>query len=170
MAEILTPETIELKVSLGSQEEAIRRAGALLVENGNVEQRCSTEDEGSGRTEDPTVPRQGFRGRPICRRQRVAGHPDEQQREHANPRGWFIEESVLANALKDDQEEAAEQGVEDEATDRGAPAHLRPDHVREHRRQAPEILAGRRVIDAIVEFLNGVTAETARTARSVQSR
>ena len=39
MAEILTPETIELKVSLGSQEEAIRRAGALLVENGNVEQR-----------------------------------------------------------------------------------------------------------------------------------
>ena len=39
MAEILTQETIELKVSLGSQEEAIRRAGALLVENGNVEQR-----------------------------------------------------------------------------------------------------------------------------------
>jgi mannitol PTS system EIIA component len=39
MAEILTPETIELKASLGSQEEAIRRAGALLVENGNVEQR-----------------------------------------------------------------------------------------------------------------------------------
>ena len=39
MAEILTPETIELKASLGSQEEAIRRAGTLLVENGNVEQR-----------------------------------------------------------------------------------------------------------------------------------
>lgn len=39
MAEILTPETIELKANLGSQEEAIRRAGALLVENGNVEQR-----------------------------------------------------------------------------------------------------------------------------------
>jgi fermentation-respiration switch protein FrsA (DUF1100 family) len=33
-----------------------------------------------------------------------------------------------------------------------------------------EILAGRRVIDAIVEFLNGVTAETTRTARSVQTR
>lgn len=39
MSEILTPETIELGVSLGSQEEAIRRAGALLVENGNVDDR-----------------------------------------------------------------------------------------------------------------------------------
>jgi len=39
MSEILTPETIELKASLGSQEEAIRRAGTLLVENGNVEER-----------------------------------------------------------------------------------------------------------------------------------
>jgi mannitol PTS system EIIA component len=39
MSEILTPETIELGVSLGSQEEAIRRAGALLVENGNVNDR-----------------------------------------------------------------------------------------------------------------------------------
>jgi mannitol PTS system EIIA component len=39
MSEILTPETIELKASLGSQEEAIRRAGALLVANGNVADR-----------------------------------------------------------------------------------------------------------------------------------
>ena len=39
MSEILTPETIELKAKLGSQEEAIRRAGALLVANGNVEDR-----------------------------------------------------------------------------------------------------------------------------------
>jgi mannitol PTS system EIIA component len=39
MSEILTPETIELKASLGSQEEAIRRAGSLLVENGHVEER-----------------------------------------------------------------------------------------------------------------------------------
>ena len=39
MSEILTPETIELKASLSSQEEAIRRAGSLLVENGNVEER-----------------------------------------------------------------------------------------------------------------------------------
>ena len=39
MSEILTPETIELKASLNSQEEAIRRAGTLLVENGNVEER-----------------------------------------------------------------------------------------------------------------------------------
>jgi PTS system mannitol-specific IIA component len=39
MSEILTPETIELKASLDSQEEAIRRAGALLVENGHVEKR-----------------------------------------------------------------------------------------------------------------------------------
>jgi PTS system mannitol-specific IIA component len=39
MSEILTPETIELNVSLGGREEAIRRAGALLVQNGNVEDR-----------------------------------------------------------------------------------------------------------------------------------
>ena len=39
MSEILTPETIELKASLDSQEEAIRRAGSLLVENGHVEER-----------------------------------------------------------------------------------------------------------------------------------
>jgi PTS system mannitol-specific IIA component len=39
MSEILTPETIELKASLSSQEEAIRRAGTLLVENGHVEER-----------------------------------------------------------------------------------------------------------------------------------
>ena len=39
MSEILTPETIELKASLGSQEEAIRLAGTLLVENGHVEER-----------------------------------------------------------------------------------------------------------------------------------
>jgi PTS system mannitol-specific IIA component len=39
MSEILTPETIELKASLGSREEAIRRAGALLVENGYVDDR-----------------------------------------------------------------------------------------------------------------------------------
>ncbi len=39
MSEILTPETIELKASLQSQEEAIRRAGTLLVENGHVEER-----------------------------------------------------------------------------------------------------------------------------------
>ena len=39
MSEILTPETIELKASVGSQEEAIRRAGTLLVENGHVEER-----------------------------------------------------------------------------------------------------------------------------------
>ena len=39
MSEILTPETIELKASLDSQEEAIRRAGTLLVENGHVEER-----------------------------------------------------------------------------------------------------------------------------------
>jgi mannitol PTS system EIIA component len=39
MPEILTPEAIELKASLGSQEEAIRRAGTLLVENGHVEER-----------------------------------------------------------------------------------------------------------------------------------
>jgi mannitol PTS system EIIA component len=39
MSEILTPETIELGASLRSQEEAIRRAGQLLVENGNVSDR-----------------------------------------------------------------------------------------------------------------------------------
>ncbi len=39
MSEVLTPETIELKAKLGSQEEAIRRAGELLVANGNVEDR-----------------------------------------------------------------------------------------------------------------------------------
>ena len=39
MSEILTPETIELKASLSSQEDAIRRAGMLLVENGHVEER-----------------------------------------------------------------------------------------------------------------------------------
>ena len=39
MSEILTPDTIELKASLSGQEEAIRRAGSLLVENGNVEER-----------------------------------------------------------------------------------------------------------------------------------
>ena len=39
MSEILTPETIELKASLKIKEEAIRRAGMLLVENGHVEER-----------------------------------------------------------------------------------------------------------------------------------
>ena len=39
MSEILTPETIELKAKLGSRDEAIRRAGELLVQNGNVEER-----------------------------------------------------------------------------------------------------------------------------------
>ena len=39
MSEILTLETVELKASLDSQEEAIRRAGKLLVENGHVEER-----------------------------------------------------------------------------------------------------------------------------------
>ncbi len=39
MSEILTPATIELGADLGNQEEAIRRAGALLVENGNVDDR-----------------------------------------------------------------------------------------------------------------------------------
>jgi PTS system mannitol-specific IIA component len=39
MSEILTPETIELKANLKSQEEAIRRVGTLLVENGHVEER-----------------------------------------------------------------------------------------------------------------------------------
>lgn len=39
MTDILTPETVELGANLGSRDEAIRRAGALLVENGNVEER-----------------------------------------------------------------------------------------------------------------------------------
>ncbi len=39
MSEILTPETIELGASLDNQEEAIRRAGSLLVQNGNVDDR-----------------------------------------------------------------------------------------------------------------------------------
>lgn len=39
MSDILTPETIELNVSLGDRDEAIRRAGSLLVQNGNVEDR-----------------------------------------------------------------------------------------------------------------------------------
>ncbi len=39
MSDILTPETVELKASLSSQEDAIRRAGTLLVENGHVEER-----------------------------------------------------------------------------------------------------------------------------------
>ena len=37
MSEILAPETIELKASLDSQDEAIRRAGQLLVDNGHVD-------------------------------------------------------------------------------------------------------------------------------------
>jgi PTS system mannitol-specific IIA component len=39
MSDILTPETIELGASVSSRDEAIRRAGRLLVENGNVEER-----------------------------------------------------------------------------------------------------------------------------------
>jgi len=39
VSEILTPQTIELGASLGSRDEAIRRAGELLVQNGNVEER-----------------------------------------------------------------------------------------------------------------------------------
>jgi mannitol PTS system EIIA component len=39
MPDILTPDTIELKAKLDSRDEAIRRAGALLVANGNVEDR-----------------------------------------------------------------------------------------------------------------------------------
>lgn len=39
MSEILTPETVELGASLSSRDEAIRRAGALLVENGHVDER-----------------------------------------------------------------------------------------------------------------------------------
>ena len=39
MSEILTPQTVELNVSPEDREDAIRRAGALLVQNGNVEDR-----------------------------------------------------------------------------------------------------------------------------------
>jgi mannitol PTS system EIIA component len=39
MSEILTPETVELGVRLSNRDEAIRRAGALLVANGNVDER-----------------------------------------------------------------------------------------------------------------------------------
>lgn len=39
MSDILTPNTVELGVSLGSRDEAIRRAGELLVANGHVEDR-----------------------------------------------------------------------------------------------------------------------------------
>ena len=39
MSEILTPKTVELGARLSSRDEAIRRAGALLVENGNVDER-----------------------------------------------------------------------------------------------------------------------------------
>ena len=35
----MTPKTVELGVSLSSRDEAIRRAGALLVENGHVDER-----------------------------------------------------------------------------------------------------------------------------------
>lgn len=37
--DILTKENIELGVELNSQEEAIRRAGELLVQNGHVEEK-----------------------------------------------------------------------------------------------------------------------------------
>lgn len=39
MSEILAPEAIELKAALSNQEDAIRLAGALLVENGYVDER-----------------------------------------------------------------------------------------------------------------------------------
>lgn len=39
MSEILSAEAIELKATLSNQEDAIRRAGALLVENGYVDER-----------------------------------------------------------------------------------------------------------------------------------
>lgn len=39
MSEILTPNTVELGASLSNRDEAIRRAGALLVENGCVDER-----------------------------------------------------------------------------------------------------------------------------------
>ncbi|HKZ27937.1 MAG TPA: PTS sugar transporter subunit IIA, partial [Rubrobacteraceae bacterium] len=39
MSEILTPKTVELGASLSNRDEAIRRAGTLLVENGHVDER-----------------------------------------------------------------------------------------------------------------------------------
>jgi mannitol PTS system EIIA component len=39
LSDILTPQTVELKVNPKDREDAIRRAGALLVQNGNVEDR-----------------------------------------------------------------------------------------------------------------------------------
>jgi len=39
MSEILTPKTVELGARLSSRDEAIWRAGALLVANGNVDER-----------------------------------------------------------------------------------------------------------------------------------
>jgi mannitol PTS system EIIA component len=39
LSEILTPQTVELNVDPEDREDAIRRAGALLVQNGNVEDR-----------------------------------------------------------------------------------------------------------------------------------
>jgi mannitol PTS system EIIA component len=39
MSEILTPKTVELGARLSNRDEAIRRAGALLVDNGNVDER-----------------------------------------------------------------------------------------------------------------------------------
>lgn len=39
MSEILTPKTVEVGASLSSRDEAIRRAGELLVQNGNVDER-----------------------------------------------------------------------------------------------------------------------------------
>ena len=39
MSEILTPKTVELGLNLSNRDEAIRRAGALLVQNGNVDER-----------------------------------------------------------------------------------------------------------------------------------
>jgi PTS system mannitol-specific IIA component len=39
MSEILTPKTVELGARLSSRDEAIRRAGALLVANGYVDER-----------------------------------------------------------------------------------------------------------------------------------
>ena len=37
--DVLTPQTVELGASFGSRDEAIRRAGELLVENGHVDER-----------------------------------------------------------------------------------------------------------------------------------
>lgn len=39
MSEILSAGAVELKATLSNQEDAIRRAGALLVENGYVDER-----------------------------------------------------------------------------------------------------------------------------------